>query len=150
MKFLRTCAAASLLMFAACNTEQAPKVVAETTEAAAPAHEHATEIPLNNGQRWAINDEMRPFLAKSRQIFSDYRQQGGTDYKKLAQELEQENNQLIESCTMDGAAHEALHEWLHPHLELVEALGKAGSPEQANDILGKLATSFEQFDKYFQ
>lgn len=109
---------------------------------------HADEqIELNNGEKWTVNEEMIPFVEQSVQLMEEY---DGTDYKQLADGLKDNNSKLIKSCTMDGKSHDELHKWLHPHLDLVKALGKAESQEEADKIVADLNQSFETYNTYFQ
>ena len=79
-----------------------------------------------------------------------YMQNKGTDFKSLATDLKSSDNRLISSCTMDGRSHEELHLWLAPHLNLVSKLSKAGSPEEAEKVIGQLGNSFATFNQYFE
>ena len=59
------------------------------------------------------------------------------------------NDELINSCTMDGKSHDELHKWLAPHLELVEKLG-ASDDAEAKELVSKLADSYKTYHEYFQ
>ncbi|WP_318640280.1 hypothetical protein [Flavobacterium ardleyense] len=106
-------------------------------------------IMMNNGQRWLVNAEMKPFVMKGEQLVNDYTQNKGTDYKMLAEELKSQNNQLIKSCTMDGKSHDELHKWLHPHLKLTEKLEKATDAAMADATVLELQNSYKQYHQYF-
>ncbi|MCO5232898.1 MAG: hypothetical protein LC105_05140 [Chitinophagales bacterium] len=106
-------------------------------------------IELNNGEKWIVNEEMKPFVLKGSQMVDEYIQRKGTDYKKLASDIEDQNNQLINSCTMDGKSHDELHKWLHPHLELVDDLKNASSQDEANQIIIKLQESNKIYHQFF-
>ena len=110
--------------------------------------EHNEEtIEFNEGLKWKVNTEMTPYILTGEQLLTDY---DNGDYKALAQQLKDENNGLIKSCTMEGQSHDELHKWLHPHLVLVDALSKAESEEKANEIINELTESFEIYHTYFQ
>ena len=51
---------------------------------------------------------------------------------------------------MDGKSHDELHKWLHPHLELVEALEKSANENEAKGIVLKLQKSNEVYHQYFE
>ncbi|MEZ5050346.1 MAG: hypothetical protein R2766_11925 [Saprospiraceae bacterium] len=104
-------------------------------------------IELNNGQKWLVNDEMSPYILAAEKVLNDY---NGDDYETLADELESQNKKLIKSCTMDGKAHDELHKWLHPHMQLIESLGDAENMAQANTIIEQLKESFNTYHTYFQ
>ncbi|MCO5249731.1 MAG: hypothetical protein M9887_12375 [Chitinophagales bacterium] len=117
-------------------------------------HEHHAEdneaIELNDGEKWVINQEMKPFIDNEQKLINEYIRQEDKDYKALADKLDQENKSLIKSCTMNGKAHEELHKWLHPHLELIKKLKETDDEHIAEHIVGELKASFSNFEKYFQ
>tara|TARA_R110000850_G_scaffold3773_11_gene17516 strand:- start:5782 stop:6231 length:450 start_codon:yes stop_codon:yes gene_type:complete len=137
-----------LLSILACNN-------AETKKATSTQNVSATDslnlgIELNAGQKWKVNEQMRPFIITSEQLLIDFQKDANGDYKILATELKENNNKLIASCTMKGESHDALHLWLHPHLELVSELQKSSTSEDAVVIIDKLNRSFQTFGNYFQ
>lgn len=106
---------------------------------------------LNQGEAWEINEEMKPFLQKAEKILNTFKNNiEDTDYESLSLVLTEQNNLLIKSCTMDGEAHDVLHEWLVPHLEWTTALENAKSQEEAEKIIKELDYSFEDFHTFFK
>lgn len=142
--------ASSLLLFSCGNStnEQANKQ-AETQE----KHHQDDEskaLQLNSGEKWVVNEEMKPFILKAEGILNQYLESESQDYQTLAAQLKEENSGLIKSCTMKGESHDELHKWLYPHIELIESLSKAESTEQANKIVTDLQASFSTYNQYFQ
>jgi len=113
-------------------------------------HASSEEISLNNGEKWAVNAEMKPFVNESEKMVNDFLSHHQKDYQKLAQEITAKNDQLIKSCTMNGKSHEELHKWLAPHLKLVEQLSKEKDPVQAENIVHELENSYKTYHHYFQ
>lgn len=109
----------------------------------------ATEISLNSGEKWLVNAEMKPFVLESETAVQRY-EAGEFEYHQLAAMLEENNNSLISSCTMEGVSHEELHKWLHPHLEMTKELKEAKSQEEADAAVEQLRVSFETYHEYFQ
>ncbi|MBK9563646.1 MAG: hypothetical protein IPO37_00105 [Saprospiraceae bacterium] len=107
-------------------------------------------IELNDGARWLVNAEMKPFITESESILNTYISNGSADFKTLAKELTDKNSGLIKSCTMDGKSHDELHKWLHPHMALIESLQDAESDDAANKIISELKSSFEIYNQHFQ
>lgn len=123
----------SVSLFSACNSK------------------HSTgEIKLNNGEKWEVNAEMKPHIEQGAKLLSDYLAQSGSDYKKLAEDLKAQNDQLVQSCTMKGESHEELHKWLHPHINLVDQLAKANDPKEAQTLITQLEQSFKTYQNYFK
>jgi len=108
------------------------------------------KIELNNGQKWAVNEEMKPHIEQGYVILTTYLSEGGTDNEKLAKDLQEQNSKLIRSCTMDGKSHDELHKWLHPHLELVKELSKAKTPDEVSEVTDKLEASYDLYVQYFE
>jgi hypothetical protein len=108
------------------------------------------DLRLNNGEKWLVNSEMMVFVKSSENLVNRYDASGELDHRELAAKLNQNNNDLIENCTMDGEAHDELHKWLVPHLDLVEELMHTESEEEAKDIIHHLNLSFKTFNTYFK
>ena len=108
------------------------------------------EISLNNESRWLVNEEMKPYVENGRDLVNDYIENDKSNYSKLAENLKNENNQLIQSCTMEGTSHDQLHKWLHPHIELVTELSEANNKKEADEIVLELQQSYQVYDKYFK
>lgn len=113
-------------------------------------HAKQENIALNNGEKWKVNEEMKPFLEESNEILNNYIANNNENYTELAENLKNENFKLIKSCTMKGESHEELHKWLHPHMELIEKLAKAENQKEANKIIKQLKDSFAVYHNYFE
>jgi len=126
---------------------------ASTTEAVA-THQHDTihaDMPeLNNGERWVVNEEMKPFIQAGSELVNTYIKTSDTGFQQLSEQLKAQNDQLIANCTMSGQSHDELHKWLHPHLNLVKQLSEAATPEAALPVVSALQQSYQDFGKYFQ
>ncbi|HZH87416.1 MAG TPA: hypothetical protein VFD77_08865 [Brumimicrobium sp.] len=119
-------------------------------ESDAHSHDDGEAITLNDGEKWIVNEEMKPFVKKGESFVKAYADSGDEDYKSLAENLAGQNSQLISSCTMDGVSHDELHKWLHPHLELTKALKNADNVQEASHIVDELLASYEMYHAYFQ
>ncbi len=108
------------------------------------------ELRLNDGEKWKIDADMVKHIRIGEDLLNEFIKRSGTDYSRLAKELSESNNQLIFSCSMTGEAHDLLHKWLHPHLELTAMLQKADDPEAASKLVYKMKDSYENFNTYFQ
>jgi len=133
------------------TSETTPTEDVATQDANEPQEDsEETPIPLNNGVKWQINEEMMPHLAASEKALQTYVASNETDFATLAKTLEENDAKLIKSCTMKGESHEQLHKWLHPHLELVKELSETTDASKAKAIVEKLEASFKKFHQYFQ
>lgn len=138
------------MLFPACsnpNTEQAQAEKNTTEESPIAAQ---SQIPLNAGQKWEVDAAMKPFIIKSEELLTNYLNDDLAQSPTLVgQELEELNRQLIQSCTMTGEAHNALHQWLDPHMKLISQLKNARSNSEAQPLLEQLRSSFSIFHKHF-
>ena len=106
-------------------------------------------ITLNEGEKWTINEEMIPHIMESEKELDNYIKSKNTDFRMLANKMKEQNSNLIKSCTMDGTAHDELHKWLHPHMELIDNLEKAKNLDESQLIINQLVQSFDTFSNYF-
>lgn len=115
-------------------------------------HQHDDEqtISLNNGEKWFVNEEMKPFILEAENILTEYINNNSTDYKTLAVQLKKKNSGLIKNCTMKGESHDELHNWLHPHIDLIKKLEQEEDAGNAPSIVKELVKSFETYHQYFQ
>lgn len=108
-------------------------------------------IALNeNNEKWAVNEEMKPFVNEGVRLVNDFLESNDEDFETLIQKLNEQNSQLIESCTMTGRSHDELHKWLHPHLEVVKKIGEAQNPNEAKEVVEAVKLSYQVYDEYFQ
>ncbi len=134
-----------------CNNSTEKSTTHQETENHAEHHqdENSEAIELNNGEKWLVNEEMKPFVLKGEELVNAYIQDGKTDYKTLAKQLKNQNSQLIKSCTMDGKSHDELHKWLHPHLEIVKALENETDVTKVNGFVLQLQYSYQHYHQHF-
>ncbi|WP_017258286.1 hypothetical protein [Pedobacter arcticus] len=111
--------------------------------------EEANAIQLNHGEKWVVNNEMKPFVLEGENLVNGYLENNDTDHKILAEEIKAQNSMLVKSCTMKGESHEALHKWLHPHLELVKTLKTETDKAKASEIILQLQQSYQTYRQYF-
>ncbi|WP_027376501.1 hypothetical protein [Kaistella palustris] len=111
-------------------------------------HDESVRLELNNGEKWAVNPEMKPYIAESENLLNAYDKEKG-DYQKLAAALTNNNNKLVKSCTMNGKSHDVLHAWLLPHMQHIDHLKKSANREEANETVHELKESMDEYHKYF-
>ena len=107
-------------------------------------------INLNDGEKWAVNEEMKPFISDSEKILNEFIAKKSRDFITLAAQLKEKNSGLVKSCTMQGASHDELHKWLHPHMKLIESLANASDLEAASKTIDELKESFITYNQFFQ
>ncbi len=155
MKKLKTfCLALTVsVAFISCNYKSTNETQISQDTIKTSEHHHddlPTGIELNNGEKWEVNAEMKPYVLKGQEIVAAFIQNNGTDYAKLAKDVAEQNDHLIQSCTMQGKSHDELHKWLHPHLELVEALSQTTDATKAKELVARLQKSYQDYGVYFK
>ena len=104
-------------------------------------------IELNNGPKGKVNAEMSPYIVEAENILNTY---NSNNHYNVDKQLKDQNKSLIKSCNMKGKSHDELRKWLHPHIQLVDALSKAESEHKAEEIIAQLKESFKTYNTYFQ
>ena len=147
-------ASAGMFVLSGCGTKQSNNSSVEKVSKAVndePVQYDPDEtIELDNGQKWKVNEEMKPFVEEGKKILNEYIQNEDSDYTGLAAALSEQDNKLIESCTMEGKSHEELHKWLHPHLDIISDLESTKDTTQAKKLVEQLRASYVDFEKYLQ
>jgi hypothetical protein len=72
------------------------------------------------------------------------------DYKSLSEKLQSNIDLLTSNCTMKGKAHDELHKWLLPYIDLVKELSEAKDETEASKQFENIQISFTTFNQYFQ
>lgn len=144
LSFITYLSIALFFTMSACNSS-----TKEKSETKSPIQQDKNDlgIELNDGQKWEVNQEMKPPLERSEIALDKY---DGKEYEILAEQLKANNDELVKSCTMKGKSHDELHKWLHPHIKLTNALLEAQNEKEADQINQKLKTSFDTYHQYFQ
>lgn len=145
----------STLVLFGCGNHTTSEQLSDTETHATHESGHSAEITaeaieLNQGEKWAVNDEMKPFITESENLITAYNTAGSTDYKTLASQLKTQTSGLIKSCTMKGKSHDELHKWLHPYMEQVEHLSNAPDEALAEKHLADIEKSFTLYHTYFE
>lgn len=141
----------SILLLSACTEQTETPNISNKNEAITKHQTDLTpSLQLNDGLKWEISEGMKPFIRDAEELVIAYLNDEDTNYTLLGISLKEKNNALIRNCTMQGKAHDELHNWLLPHMKLVEDLNEASKPDEAHEIIQQLNASFNTFNTYFQ
>lgn len=135
------------LVWAGC--QNAPSGTTQSQEA---THEHASEseaINLNDGAKWKVDEGMMSYIRIMEKEIHATTISEKKDFAALAKVLETQTNLLTENCTMTGIAHDELHKWLVPYIDLVSQLSKAKTNDESSELLKRLNESFDTFNRFF-
>ena len=157
MKKIISAACISIVLHACGDqkTETAPEAKQEVkqeiskTDTGHAGHGHEA-IVLNNGEKWKVADSMMLYIRTMEKAVTGFQPGADADYKKLAKLIDDNIEGLTENCTMKGPAHDELHKWLVPFIELSESFDEAKTVSEQQKIVEQFKQSFVAFNKYFQ
>ena len=142
----------SLFLFSCGNTSN-EKSKEQTETATHEEHQHNDEnetIELNNGAKWKVDDNMITHIRNMENDVISFAKVEQKDYKSLGEKLQSNIDLLTSNCTMKGKAHDELHKWLLPYIDMVKELSEAKDETEAEKQFHNIQTSFTTFNQYFQ
>ncbi len=116
-------------------------------------HHHDDEseaIELNNGEKWTVDANMLTHIRTMENDVVSYAKVEQKDYKSLSEKLQSNIDLLTSNCTMKGKAHDELHKWLLPYIDLVKEFSEAKDETEASKHFENIQISFTTFNQYFQ
>lgn len=122
------------------------KNTTETTET--EIHEHSADesIQFNDGKKWKVDDNMLVHIRDMENEIASFEKEKPENYQTLAVDLKKNLDLLTSNCTMKGQAHDELHKWLLPFIDLIDEFSKDKSAEQFAEI----QHAFTTFNTYFE
>jgi len=161
--------AMSLLVLVSCrdNKKQERKIETESVEQNVEAtnehHEnHNNEassvyenawtkvIKMNDGSKWQADVKTNERVQKMQNTIKTQTTSTLDDYHQLATKLNDDKNNVIKNCTMEGPSHDNLHIWLLPLMAKIEALSESKTVEDAAKIKHSIEENINGYDTYFQ
>jgi len=127
------------------ETIKETKVVKETE---AEQHDSDEELTLNNGKRWEANPETTDGVKKLQMQLQGFSHKESVEaYTTLTKELEETFAEIFAKCTMKGEAHNQLHNFLKPMLELFDGMksGDLKKSQYSFDVLNKHLTLYKEY-----
>lgn len=119
------------VLFASCSAPETPP--SENT--------HLVEnVSLNEGNKWDVPSEMVAILKQMLLIVNQKKK------SEIPAQLKQQLDELFNSCSMRGEAHEQLHNYLIPLIEKINALKETPTASELHWIKHYL----EAFNTYFK
>lgn len=142
----------SLFLFSCRNTSN-EKSKQQTETVTHEEHQHSDDvqiIELNNGEKWKIEGNMITHIRNMEIDINSFANVEQKDFKSLAEKLQSNIDLLTSNCTMEGKAHDELHKWLLPYIDIVKELSEAKDETEASKQFKNIQTSFTTFNQYFQ
>ncbi|HOY40859.1 MAG TPA: hypothetical protein PLX60_03285 [Chitinophagales bacterium] len=142
----------SLFLFSCRNTvneksnEQTQSVIQQENH----HNDESEAIELNNGEKWKVDANMITHIHNMENDIISFTEIEQKNYKSLSEKLQSNIDLLTSNCTMKGKAHDELHKWLLPYIDLVKELSEAKDETEAEKQFQNIQTSFNTFNQYFQ
>jgi hypothetical protein len=114
------------------------------------AHHHISELKLDNGKRWSTHPRITKGINIMKEILDSFSEKDDIKaYPMLKEELETEFHSIIKYCTMDGEAHDQLHNYLLPMNKILDGLS---SPDLkvCQDHLNAMDKHLAEYSNYFE
>ncbi|MES2394707.1 MAG: hypothetical protein V4549_01810 [Bacteroidota bacterium] len=116
-------------------------------------HTEGADIELNNGHKWKVEVEMMKYITNMQsdvKLFSEANNKNLNNYITLGAGLQKNIDLLTSNCTMEGKAHDELHKWLLPYIDMVDKFNKSKNESDNQAIFKEIENSFVLFNKYFE
>lgn len=133
-----------------CGNSNIKTIGVQTDTVSHAEHHHDEVIVLNNGVKWKVDTAMMLHIRNMESDINTYATDKQKDYQALALKLQNNIDLLTSNCTMKGRAHDELHKWLLPYIDLVNEFSLAKNGTEAAKLFQKLQHSFGLFNKYFE
>ncbi len=147
-KFKITTIVLSAFFLFSCNDKTKNEIteVNQTIETEVHNHSDSEAIQLDGDKKWKVDVEMMNHIRNMEKDVASFDKGTPENYQLLADNLKKNLDLLTSNCTMKGQAHDELHKWLLPYLDLVDDFSKDKSDEQFTEI----QNSFTTFNQYFE
>jgi hypothetical protein len=106
-------------------------------------------LELNNGKLWKANRETTEGVESMIEIMSSFQKTNDLEaYSELTEKLKNEFSLIFKNCTMTGAAHDQLHNFLIPIKDLLTTLSSSNISE-CQESYDQLFTQLKLYHNYF-
>lgn len=114
--------------------------------------ENASTTAAESGKptKWTMPEAMMLHMRQLEQDVRTLESAAEKDHTALAAKLDEHTTQLISSCTMDGKAHDALHDWLMPFLQLNKDYAAAPDDDTKSAKFKEIQDSLAVFHERFE
>lgn len=129
---------------------QSETTINEEPKKAIHTHDADHDIVLNNGEKWAVDQHMLEHIRTMEAAIKACASTDEESKKQLGDILDEGVQLLTSNCTMTGQAHDELHKWLLPYIDLVNAFIEAETDEKKTEFLEQLNQSMDTFNTYFE
>ncbi len=143
-----------ILLLVSCKQNAEKETVPATTQQVETKEESHKSIDgvvnLNNGKLWLANPETTIGINHMKERMRSFTEKESIEeYAKLKVGLEADFTELFEKCTMKGEAHNQLHNYLFPFIDLFDDL-ESSELETCKKSFSELNNHLDEYSKYFE
>lgn len=140
------------LMSCTNDSESQPDILTtDTTETVVLIEEtNPHNLILVDNQKWVIDEGMRVSIDSIDMRLASFNASTMDDYNALSTDLSHHTKSIISSCTMKGQAHDELHKWLLPFIDLRKELDSIADLSAGDSITQQLNRELIIFKTYFK
>lgn len=110
-----------------------------------------TSIHLNKGKKWKVESKMLLFIRNMETELNKQEQFNSLEqYKNLSLVLKSNLDSLTSNCVMEGEAHDELHKWLLPYIDLTDSLNNASDLNISEQLRLTIKDTYKTFNYYFE
>ena len=149
MKIIQIMLLATGLLLACNSKTESPSTVEPAAEIHAP-DDHASGLVLNNGAKWKADLSTIGNVDLLQKTVSGAKKENLDSYLQTAAQLGEGLNKMVRECKMQGADHDALHQWLEPLMEKTNNLKKVTATGEAATLLTEIEKQVNLFPQYFE
>lgn len=116
-------------------------------------HSESDSIELNNGVKWIVVPGMMKYIRAMESGITRFSETKHTElnhFTQLGASLQKNIDLLTSNCTMEGKAHDELHKWLLPYIDMVDKLNKSKNNDEALQTFEEIKASYKLFNIYFE
>jgi len=116
-----------------------------------PKKEKTKTVSLNNGEKWEANPETTVGIDRMLAIANKDIEEGRiSHYALMGEQLGIEMKTIFAECTMDGEAHEQLHNYLLPLVKMFRSLEDVEDEVEAQLYQKNIIAHLNKYNTYFK
>ena len=153
MRFSAILIFSGALFLYSCGQQEEKKKEAKSQVIEEHHHNEYDSIELNNGAKWKVVPEMMQHIKNMESDvnrFNETQHSDLKDFTQLGKSLQKNIDLLTSNCTMEGKAHDELHKWLLPYIDMVDKLNKSKTKDEASHTFEEIVASFKTLNIYFE
>ena len=111
--------------------------------------ENKHDIRLNGKKKWLVDPEMMVSIRKMEAEINSFDGTSMIEYNNHAKTISELIGALTSNCTMEGEAHDELHKWLLPFIDLNDELLESTTVKNSASIVENQRNEIQVFNTFF-